>query len=50
MRVGRGQAGLAWIGVARLAEPVIAPALTAFRPEHRSIVIDRSVMVQRAAP
>jgi DNA-binding transcriptional LysR family regulator len=42
---GRGQAGLVRIGVAHLAEPVIAPALTAFQAEHPSIAIDRSAMV-----
>jgi DNA-binding transcriptional LysR family regulator len=42
---GRGQAGLVRIGVAHLAEPVIAPALTAFQEQHPSIVIDRSAMV-----
>ena len=42
---GRGQAGLVRIGVAHLAEPVVAPALTAFQAEHPSIVIDRSAMV-----
>jgi len=42
---GRGQAGLVRIGVAHLAEPVIAPALTAFQSAHPSIVIDRSAMV-----
>ena len=42
---GRGQAGLVRIGVAHLAEPVIAPALTAFQAEHPSIVVDRSTMV-----
>ncbi len=42
---GRGQAGLVRVGVAHLAEPVVAPALTAFQAEHPSIVIDRSAMV-----
>ena len=43
--VGRGQAGLVRIGVAHLAEPVVAPALTAFQAEHASVVVDRSAMV-----
>ena len=42
---GRGQAGLVRVGVAHLAEPVVAPALTAFQAEHPSIVVDRSAMV-----
>ena len=42
---GRGQAGLVRIGIAHLAEPVIAPALTAFQADHPSIVMDRSAMV-----
>ena len=42
---GRGQAGLVRIGVAHLAEPVIAPALTAFQAEHPSIAVDRCTMV-----
>jgi DNA-binding transcriptional LysR family regulator len=42
---GRGQTGLVRIGVAHLAEPVIAPALTAFQAEHPSIAVDRCTMV-----
>ena len=42
---GRGQAGLVRIGVAHLAEPVIAPALTAFQAEHPTIAVDRCTMV-----
>jgi len=42
---GRGQAGLVRVGVAHLAEPVVASALTAFQAEYPSIVIDRSAMV-----
>ena len=42
---GRGQAGLIRIGVAHLAEPAVAAALTAFHAEHPSIVVDRSAMV-----
>jgi DNA-binding transcriptional LysR family regulator len=42
---GRGQAGLVRIGVAHLAEPIVAPVLTAFQAEHPSIVLDRSAMV-----
>jgi DNA-binding transcriptional LysR family regulator len=42
---GRGQAGLVRIGVALLAEPAVAPALTAFQAEHASIVVDRLAMV-----
>ena len=42
---GRGQAGLVRVGVAHLAEPVIAPALTAFQAQHPAIVVDRSAMV-----
>jgi DNA-binding transcriptional LysR family regulator len=42
---GRGEAGLVRIGVAHLAEPLVAPALAAFQAEHPSIVVDRSAMV-----
>jgi DNA-binding transcriptional LysR family regulator len=42
---GRGEAGLVRIGVAHLAEPLVAPALAAFAAEHPSIVVDRSAMV-----
>ena len=42
---GRGQAGLVRVGVAHLAEPSVAAALTAFQAEHASIVVDRSAMV-----
>jgi DNA-binding transcriptional LysR family regulator len=42
---GRGQAGLIRLGVALLAEPVIAPALKAFQQQHQAIVVDRSAMV-----
>src|SRR5215471_10715384 len=42
---GSGQAGLVRVGVAHLAEPVVAQALTAFQAEHPSIVVDRSAMV-----
>jgi hypothetical protein len=42
---GRGQAGLVRLGVAHLAEPAVAPALTAFQAEHPSIVLDGSAMV-----
>jgi DNA-binding transcriptional LysR family regulator len=42
---GRGQAGLVRVGVAHLAEPVVASALTAFQAEHPSIVVDRAAMV-----
>jgi DNA-binding transcriptional LysR family regulator len=42
---GRGQAGLVRIGVAHLAEPLVAPALAAFQADHPSVVVDRSVMV-----
>jgi DNA-binding transcriptional LysR family regulator len=42
---GRGQAGLVRLGVAHLAEPVVAPALTAFQAGHPSIVLDGSAMV-----
>jgi DNA-binding transcriptional LysR family regulator len=38
---GRGEAGLVRIGVAHLAEPLVAPALAAFAAEHPSIVVDR---------
>lgn len=40
-----GNAGLIRIGVAHLAEPIVAPALTAYRAAHPSIAIDRSAMV-----
>jgi len=43
--VGRGEAGLVRVGVALLAEPVIAPALRAFQAEHAGILLDRSAMV-----
>ena len=42
---GRGEAGLVRIGVAHLAEPLVAPALAEFQAEHPSIVVDRSAMV-----
>jgi DNA-binding transcriptional LysR family regulator len=42
---GRGETGLIRIGVAHLAEPAVAPALTAFQAEHASIAMDRSAMV-----
>ena len=42
---GRGEAGLVRIGVAHLAEPLVAPALAAFQADHPSIVVDRSAMV-----
>ena len=38
---GRGEAGLVRIGVAHLAEPLVAPALAAFQADHPSIVVDR---------
>jgi DNA-binding transcriptional LysR family regulator len=43
--VGRGVTGLVRVGVALLAEPVVAPALKAFQEEHEAIVVDRSAMV-----
>jgi DNA-binding transcriptional LysR family regulator len=43
--VGRGEAGLVRLGVALLAEPTVAPALTAFQAGHPGIVLDRSSMV-----
>lgn len=42
---GRGEAGLVRIGVAHLAEPIVAPALAAFQADHPSVVVDRSAMV-----
>jgi DNA-binding transcriptional LysR family regulator len=42
---GRGEAGLVRIGVAHLAEPLVAPALAAFQADHPSIVVDRSAMI-----
>lgn len=42
---GRGEAGLVRIGVAHLAEPLVAPALAALQADHPSIVVDRSAMV-----
>jgi DNA-binding transcriptional LysR family regulator len=42
---GRGEAGLVRVGVALLAEPVVAPALKAFQEQHEAIVVDRSAMV-----
>jgi DNA-binding transcriptional LysR family regulator len=42
---GRGEAGLVRIGVAHLAEPLVAPALAAFQADHPSVVVDRSAMV-----
>ena len=41
---GRGEAGLVRIGVAHLAEPLVAPALAAFQADHPSVVVDRSAM------
>ena len=41
----RGEAGLIRIGVAHLAEPLVAPALAAFQADHPSVVVDRSAMV-----
>jgi DNA-binding transcriptional LysR family regulator len=41
----RGEAGLIRIGVAHLAEPLVAPALAAFEAGHPSVVVDRSAMV-----
>ena len=43
--VGRGDAGLVRVGVALLAEPIVASALKAFHHEHEGIVLDRSAMV-----
>jgi DNA-binding transcriptional LysR family regulator len=43
--VGCGGAGMVRVGVALLAEPVVAPALKAFQEEHEGIVLDRSAMV-----
>lgn len=42
---GRGESGLVRVGVAHLAEPLVAPALAAFQADHPSIVVDRSAMV-----
>ena len=42
---GRGETGLIRVGVAHLAEPLVAPALAAFQTDHPSIVVDRSAMV-----
>jgi DNA-binding transcriptional LysR family regulator len=42
--VGRGAAGLVRVGVATLAEPVVAPALRAFAEDHREITLDRFAM------
>lgn len=41
--VGNGAAGLVRVGVAMLAEPVVAPALSAFAEDHREITLDRAV-------
>ena len=41
----RGEAGLIRIGVAHLAEPLVAPALAAFEADYPSVVVDRSAMV-----
>jgi len=43
--VDSGNAGLVRIGVAHLAEPVVAPALTAYQAAHPCVAIDRSAMV-----
>ena len=43
--VGRGGAGIVRVGVALLAEPMVAPALKAFQEDHQGIVLDRSAMV-----
>jgi DNA-binding transcriptional LysR family regulator len=42
---GRGETGLVRVGVAHLAEPLVASALAAFQADHPSIVVDRSAMV-----
>ena len=42
---GRGEAGLVRVGVALLAEPIVALALKAFQERHKAIVLDRSAMV-----
>jgi DNA-binding transcriptional LysR family regulator len=42
---GRGESGLVRVGVALLAEPVVAPALRAFQEKYEAIVVDRSAMV-----
>ena len=42
---GRGEGGLVRVGVALLAEPVVAPALKAFQEQHEAIVVDRAAMV-----
>ncbi len=43
--VARGEAGLIRLGVALLAEPIVVPALKAFRDAHEGIVLDRSLML-----
>jgi DNA-binding transcriptional LysR family regulator len=43
--VERGETGLVRVGVALLAEPAVAPALTAFQTEHAGVALDRSAMV-----
>jgi len=42
--VGSCAAGLVRVGVARMAEPVVAPALRAFAEDHREIAVDRTAM------
>src|SRR3974377_458702 len=42
---GRGEPGLARIGIAHPAAVLDAPALGQFRPDHPSVVVDRSAMV-----
>jgi DNA-binding transcriptional LysR family regulator len=43
--LGRGEAGSVRLGIAQLAEPVVAPAIAAFSDAHQEIVLDRSVML-----
>jgi DNA-binding transcriptional LysR family regulator len=40
-----GNAGLVRIGVTHLAEPIVAPALSAYQAAHPCVAIDRSAMV-----
>jgi DNA-binding transcriptional LysR family regulator len=43
--VARGETGLIRLGIALLAEAIVAPALKAFHDRHQGIAVDRSVML-----
>ena len=43
--VGRGEIAVIRLGVGLLSEPIVAPALRAFRHEHSRILLDHSIML-----